>query len=489
MTIALTGSAQYRPTAKFKVQFNGSILRGYCQTIDDPLTNRLGLTSIPYSEAGSITETGPDFRRVTLSMRLLTRLQQAADMDHLADIDAQWRDTLAIVARADGQSELFVGDSDRYLPAHFESASRPMTAPGNRAATYSLTFTSKSWYRSTTVTSNYRNSVSTARVSGTANGTVSYVDGRFSGTKAVLADASGEYVSFPPVDNIDLSTGTMCMWLRPQFGSALASDRVVAHVADADDHWNAQWQGSSLRFVLRGSGTAGERTYVTAPALTFASGNNVFLAFSWDSVGSRIYTGILSGSLVESSSATSLFSTVGPTLTAFRIASDGGAVYGDAGVSDFLSFRSALTNAQVNYVFSNSASYDPLDTSLPTHLLLDAPFNNTTVANSSSNNLYLDVPSTRKTAPIIILDGGAGLAMSGTNTDKAFDYTAGATPPVTINCGTFTVLDADGATKVSKMSGVNYGIAFSGSQRASLVATRISGSTNVTIKVTPLYER
>lgn len=492
MTIALAGSSVGQPTPVYKIQFNGSILPGYGQAVDDPLVKRVTPRRVPYQSGGAGTALGADARSVRISMRLLTRLSRnTSSRARLDDLMEQYRDTLAIVDRVVEPTELYIGDSDRYLLATFVEASMPLTAPDHQAATYTLTFSAEAYYRATTATTNYREGIGPARITATLSGASAY-DGRFSGSQALLFDASGEDVTYPAANNITTLEGTVALWMQPQFASTYSgANRPVTYLSGTTvgggNDWYAGWRASDRRWAVYGSGSDGAKTYAVTNALTFASGNNVFMAWTWDSTGTKAYAGVAAGSFVSGSSATSLFDFIVPG-TDLHLGGDE-TLFANSALSNVVTFRSALTAAQITTMFSASSAFVPTDADFPTTMLLDAPLNGSATVNSSSNNLYMDLGASRTTYPIITLSGTGRLAMSGTNTGKSFDYSGGAIPEVSIDCGALTCFDATGTTKVVNLQTVNFGIAFSGSHRVSLIATTISGSMRAGLSVTPRYER
>lgn len=486
MGIGLGGSTTSHPTPKFKIQVDGNVLPGYCQSIEEPGTFRLSAHSISGRDGGPITNSGAENKTVTLGMRVLSRLDNVDGLQHLNDCLDQYREALEIAARADN-AVLHIGDTDRYLEdANLASWSAPLEAPDHKAVDYTLTFQTQPWYVSTTTFTATRNTVSNARITGTPSGSISYIAARYN--TGLLSNVAGEKVSFPSDDNLGVSRGSLMLWAKPQFASTSATNRTYIRVGDADNWWELGWNGTSKRFELAGNGTAGAETYATAPSVTFSSGNNIFLCAGWDNTGTDLHAGLQSGALVSGSTATPLFDNI-PSPTHFYV---GGSttVHSNSVISNVVTFDSRITTDQATHVFEDTAPYDPLDTNLPTTMLLDAPLSGTVIAASSSNNLYVDIPNSRRTYPIIRLFGGLGIQLGVSGSAKLVDYTAAASPEVTVDCGLLTAVDADGNNVIANIADVDFGLSFTGDQRAALETRSVSGSLfYVEMDITPYYER
>ena len=138
MTISLNGSSQARPTARFKIQVDGTVLPGYCQALDDPIVLRVGGIEVDGRDGGTLSHRGAALRTVTFSMRILTRLKDASGPAHLDDCLSQYREALATLTRSEVDRNFYLGGSDRYLVGQVTSVSMPLAAPDHRAVTYSV---------------------------------------------------------------------------------------------------------------------------------------------------------------------------------------------------------------------------------------------------------------------------------------------------------------------------------------------------------------
>lgn len=498
MTISLAGSAQSRPTPQFKLQFNGSVIPGYCQNLDDPIRYRIGTYSVPGRDGDINSYQGAQSRTVTASMRILTRLAHVDGRTHLDDCLAQYRDALAILTRVTSASSLYNGDTDRYLPdAYFESASLPLAAPDHRAVTFTLTFRTASWYLSTTTRSATRQSISTARITGTASGSTSFAPAYFAGTSGLLSNVDPEFASLPALHNLGVDEGSLAIRAIPHFASSNnVTPHLFARVLGPTHFWELRWNEVSQRFEVSGNNTtvSDPASYAIAPAVTFSSGSNVLLCMTWDSTGTKLYVGVSGSAVVSSGTSTLAFGEIGTPSTLFiggGPSAPSGIVsgYSNSVLSDLVTFSSPLTEGHVVTMFSGTAPYDPFDTDFPTTMLLDHPFNSSLVANSSSNSLYLDLPDHRASPAVITLLGSSVITMSGSDTGKVLAYSGSASPAVVVDCGTLTAVDSAGSNKIASVTGVNFGIAFEGDQRIGLLTTDVDGSFDATLAVTPLHER
>ena len=481
MTFSLSRNAGGRPAPQYKVQFGSSQLPGYTQAVDDPLAMDVIATRIANREGSILATRGGLPRDVRITMRLLTRLAGGSGRAHLDDLMAQYRESLRILARPTGKAPLYVGDSDRYLDAVFVSASMPLAAPDHRAASYSLAFTADPWYLSTTPLTQEREAVSTDRITATAVGAYTYEPGRFG--LGILMAASGSYATLPTAGNIRSDTGTGMVWVRPRFASTASNERTVVHPSDGTDFWRVTFGATSQRYVVNGN----LATYANMPTVSFAAEDQLFLAWRWDSSGTKGWSGKLGGTLGSASSANRLFDNIAMPTT-FRVGGDGGAFRANAIMSELLIFSTALTDAQVESVFVSGSRYSPSTTTLPTTMLLHHPFENSLVAHSASNNLYLDLPDTRDAPAVVTIEGSGAIKMSGSNSGY-FEYTAVPSPRVTLDSDAMTVLDAAGTNKVPNVTNPDFGISYSGSRRISLDTLAVSGSSTVTLSVTPRWER
>lgn len=134
------------PTPLYRVKFNGSFLPGYLQEESHPVNKRNTTTDLLNRNGGISGVHGARPREVSLSMRVLTRLDSATGVGHLNDCQDQYAEALAICDRATTAQQLFVGDQTKYLNAIFTGASTTLTAGENRRLTYSLKFTADPYF-------------------------------------------------------------------------------------------------------------------------------------------------------------------------------------------------------------------------------------------------------------------------------------------------------------------------------------------------------
>lgn len=483
MTIALTPSSQSHPTPVFQVQWNEQIVPGYCQALDDPLVARLRSNQSAYGDASAPEHLGAGERNVTLAMRVLTRLgTNSSGRARLDDCLEQYREALEIVTRTEAAGRLYVGDSDRYLPATFSSASAPLSAPDHQAITFNLTFRSASWYRGTSTVAVVRNYISDARLVGTTSGSVTFSGTSVFGATPMLLNAANESILLQSSGSLDTAAGSLAVWVRPSYSNTDAQQRVVVRVSGANNNWDFRWDGGREQYVAYRNGSF---LVEPAPDFTFAVNDYIFLGITWGTAGTRIYSGKQGGSLSSGSNVTSVMSNLG-TMQSFRIGSISGSGT-NAQVSDLVTFGSELTATQMTHLFQADEAYDPFDTDLPTTMLLNHRLS-TVNADSSSNGLYADLGNMRRSYPSVAILGGP-ITLSGINTGRHISYGADAVDIVTVDCATLAVTDTAGSNMTPNVNDVRYGISYQGSQRVGLATTSVSGTADVAMTITPRYER
>lgn len=128
------------PTPTYRVKFNGQYLPGYVQSEDIPLSMRNSVVEILNRDGGAFYQNGAAFRTLTLSFRILTRLDNVTGLVHLGDCLEQYRDALRIVSRVPSASTLFLGATNHWLVARFKNAENPLAAPDHRAINYRMDF-------------------------------------------------------------------------------------------------------------------------------------------------------------------------------------------------------------------------------------------------------------------------------------------------------------------------------------------------------------
>lgn len=130
------------PTPTYRVKFAGTYLPGYLQTEGFPLTMRNVLVDIINRDGGVIYSNGANSRDLSLEFRVLTRVT-GTGLVQLEDCMDQYREALAICARAATNQPLYIGptDVDTYVSATFKDSDYQLTAPDHRAMNYTLNFT------------------------------------------------------------------------------------------------------------------------------------------------------------------------------------------------------------------------------------------------------------------------------------------------------------------------------------------------------------
>lgn len=135
------------PTPIYTVTYNGTQLPGYLINEDIPLSIASANTQVLNREGGLMSRHGANFRDVSLTFRVLSRLgNNSSSLQHLADCMTQWKDALAIVSRVEGSAQLFIDTSSRYLDAIFVESTAPLEAPVFRRITYTLKFIAQPWF-------------------------------------------------------------------------------------------------------------------------------------------------------------------------------------------------------------------------------------------------------------------------------------------------------------------------------------------------------
>jgi hypothetical protein len=485
MTIAIGGIRASLPTAQYKIQFNGDVLPGYVQSYDDPGGFRIAESNAVGGDGSTRRTHGAASRTVTVTLRVLSRLgTDASGRAHFDDCEAQYRDALAIAARAqDNASNLYIGDSDRYLPASLESWSSPRHAPEHRRADYTLTFKTDSWYRSTSSATGSRSGISESRLTGVASGTHSFVTGKYH--SGLLSDANAEFLVLPGLNNVQQNRGSAVLWMRPQYPS---TNNTTSHVflrGEGDtDVWDAMWLASTQRFVISGSGAAGAKSYAVAPAVTFASGNNVFFGMTWSDEATTIYAGVEGGALVSGTNAQGLHEFV--TQPENLVVGGTDTSYSNAVLTEFITFSTELSADQMAYLFESAVTYDPLDDELPASMLLHHPLQST-VADDDSNGIYIDVGATRTTYPIVTLTGNGSIAIGMDETEKQIVF-SGSAYDLVIDAGRLTAVQ-DEVSKIALIQNVNFGLTVEGNRRVGFRVVDVTGTFDASVSIPSRYER
>ena len=139
------------PTPIYRVKYNGTNLPGYLQNEDVPIEQTAYNVKVLGRDGGFLGEHGYNFKEITVNLLLLSRLDRGATgLQHLNDCKAQWRDALAIAARADGLQPLYIGETDRYVNAVFVGATAPLQAPVTNRVSYTMRFMAEPWFLSAT---------------------------------------------------------------------------------------------------------------------------------------------------------------------------------------------------------------------------------------------------------------------------------------------------------------------------------------------------
>jgi hypothetical protein len=143
------------PTATYQIRWNGSLLHGYAQGEDIPLDFRVGQLPIIGSDGGFAPQRNAEFRNISLSMRVLSRVVgSGTGYQNLADCKNQWREDLAVLTRITGPASLQIGETDRYILATFAGSSAPISLQDKEALTYDMKFIGNPpWFLGTTVSS------------------------------------------------------------------------------------------------------------------------------------------------------------------------------------------------------------------------------------------------------------------------------------------------------------------------------------------------
>lgn len=142
------------PTAKYKIKFNGNYLSGYAQAEELPINARNGKVDIVNRDGGTLLDNGADFRSISFSFDILTRLgSNSTGLAHLGDCLEQYRDTLRFITRVPSASTLFLGDTSHYLIARYSKISAPLAAPDSRRIKYNVEFAANPWFYGPAVSS------------------------------------------------------------------------------------------------------------------------------------------------------------------------------------------------------------------------------------------------------------------------------------------------------------------------------------------------
>lgn len=140
------------PTPIYRVKFDGSYLSGYAQSDAQPLGFKTTSQNALNRNGGSLKSNGADVRKITLEMRILSRLGSGSSgLDHLNDCKAQYRDSLKILARAgEDPAALYIGDMTRFTYAVVTNVSGTFQANSSRALTYNVAFDVEPFYQNDT---------------------------------------------------------------------------------------------------------------------------------------------------------------------------------------------------------------------------------------------------------------------------------------------------------------------------------------------------
>ncbi len=143
------------PTPVYRVKFDDQYLPGYLQVEALPLTMRNVMVDIINRDGGVIYSNGAMSRDLSLEFRVLSRLNHfsASGLEELEDCIDQYRDALAICARADVGQPLYIGPTttDKYLLATFKDSDYQWTAPDHDAISYTLNFSTTPYFLGPTV--------------------------------------------------------------------------------------------------------------------------------------------------------------------------------------------------------------------------------------------------------------------------------------------------------------------------------------------------
>jgi hypothetical protein len=138
------------PTPTYRVKFDGQYLPGYLQTEGYPLTMRNVMVDIINRDGGVIYSNGAMSRDLSLEFRVLSRLtdQTASGLEELEDCMDQYRDALAVCARAAVGQPLYIGptDTDKYVLATFKDSDYQLLAPDHDAINYTLNFSTSPYF-------------------------------------------------------------------------------------------------------------------------------------------------------------------------------------------------------------------------------------------------------------------------------------------------------------------------------------------------------
>jgi len=136
------------PTPVYRVKFDGDYLPGYVQTEEFPLSMRNVMVEIINRDGGVMYQNGAASRDLSLEFRVLTRLSDVDGMTDLEDCMDQYREALAICARASTNQPLYIGptDTDKYVLATFKDSGYVLTAPDHRAVNYTLNFSTSPYF-------------------------------------------------------------------------------------------------------------------------------------------------------------------------------------------------------------------------------------------------------------------------------------------------------------------------------------------------------
>ncbi len=143
------------PTAKYKLTFNGHQLPGYAQSEELPIVNRDPRVSIINRDGGRLIDNNSDFRSISFSFDILTRLDNNnTGIAHLGDCLEQYRDAARYITRVSSASTLFLGDTSHYLIAKYSKMTSPLAAPDSRRIKYSVDFIAYPWFYGPTIFAN-----------------------------------------------------------------------------------------------------------------------------------------------------------------------------------------------------------------------------------------------------------------------------------------------------------------------------------------------
>ena len=137
------------PTPIYRVNFDGQDLPGYVQVEEYPLTMRNVMVDIINRDGGVIYSNGAASRNLSLEIRVLTRLDNnASGIDQLEDCMDQYREALAICARADTNQPLYIGETGQtnYVLATFKDSTYVLDAPDHRAMNYRVNFSTYPYF-------------------------------------------------------------------------------------------------------------------------------------------------------------------------------------------------------------------------------------------------------------------------------------------------------------------------------------------------------